>query len=67
MNHRKRRTSAANKSAVGGNNVVNESLKSKKREIGKSYDKYSTRWTRKRSREERETMQQMYRRSHTSS
>jgi hypothetical protein len=66
MNHRKRRTSAANKSAVGGNNVVNESLKSKKREIGKSYDKYSTRWTRKRSRE-RETMQQMYRRSHTSS
>ena len=58
MNHRKRRTSAANKTAVGGINVVNESLKSKKSAIGKSYDKYSTRWTRKRSRE-RETMQQL--------
>jgi hypothetical protein len=51
MNHRKRRTSAANKTAIGGNNVIKESLKSKKSEIVKSYDKYSTRWTRKRSRE----------------
>ena len=55
---RKRRTSATNNTAVGCNNVVNESLKSKKSAIGKSYDKYSTRWTRKRSRE-RETMQQL--------
>jgi hypothetical protein len=58
MNHRKRQTSAVNKTTVGGNNIVNERLKSKKSEIGKSYDKYSTRWTRKRSRE-REMIQQL--------
>ena len=46
---RKRRTSATNNTAVGCNNVVNESLKSKKSAIGKSYDKYSTRWKKKRS------------------